>query len=101
MNLKQVRDTLNRFDDTFDHINYIPIEIPPTDHLTYQIVTWIIFSIVLLILTLSFIRYLVNKNKKINIMHTAKEESNKIQDEIVNEVVVTDCSNNTELSLQI
>ena len=75
--------------DTNYHLNYIPTEIPPTDHLTYQIVTWIIFSIVLLILTLSFIRYLVNKNKKINIMHTAKEESNKIQDEIINEVVIS------------
>jgi hypothetical protein len=36
MNLTKVRETLNRYNDTFHHINYIPIVIPPTDHLTYQ-----------------------------------------------------------------
>ena len=67
MNLTKVRDTLNRFNDTFDHINYIPKVIQPTDHLTYQIVTWIIFSIVLLILIIIYINcFFTKKNNKIN-----------------------------------
>ena len=40
------------------------------------------------------------KNKKINIINT-NEEPNKIQDEVVNEIIVSDCSNNIELPLQI
>jgi len=87
MNLTKARDKLNKFNDTFHHINYISIVLPPTDHLTYQIATWLLFSIVLLILTLFFIRYLINKKIHINIISTVKEESNRIiQDEIVNEI---------------
>jgi len=91
LNLTKVRDKLNQFNDSFHHLNYITIDKPPTDNLTYQLVTWIIFSVILLILTLNFIRCLINKNKKINkIMHNAKEESNKIQDERVNKVDVSE-----------
>ncbi len=56
---------LNRFNDTFNHINYIPIAIPSTDHLTYQNVTWTIFSIVLLILAIICIQcFFLKKNNK-------------------------------------
>ena len=91
MNLKKVRDTLNKFNDTFHHLNYLPIEIPPTDHSTYQIINWIIFGSVLFILTLTFIRYLVSKNNKIIIIINPKE------DKIANELVVLSNSNKTEL----
>jgi hypothetical protein len=61
LNLTKVRDTLNRFNDTVHHNNYLSITIPPTDHLTYQIYTWIIFSIVLFILTTIYIRCFFKK----------------------------------------
>jgi len=103
MNLTKVRDKLNKFNDTVHHINYIPIAIPPTDHLTYQIVTWIIFSIVLLIIASTCTQrfFFNNKNNNVNIINTNQEEPNKIQDEIINEVVISDNSNNTEFPLQI
>ena len=103
MNLTKVRDKLNKFNDTFHHINYLPIVIPPTDHLTYQLVTWIILSILLLIIASTCTQrfFLNNKNNKINIINTNQEESNKIQDEIINEVVIPDNSNNNEFPLQI
>ncbi len=97
MNLRQVRDTLDRFNDTIHHINYVPIVIPPVDHFTYQIVTWIIFGLVLFSLAFIFIRGLnnnkKNNNKKPTIEFKGEEESNKIEDEVVNEVII---SNNIE-----
>jgi len=67
MNLTKVRDNLNKFNDTFHHINYLPIELPPTEALTYQIVTWIIFSIVLLTRIYNYI--LQNNNISVLKMH--------------------------------
>ena len=89
MNLTKVRDTLNKFNDTFNHVNYLPIIIPPTDHLTYQIVTWIIFSIVLLIITIINIQcYFKEKNNKIKIINSKKDEI------VVNELAVFNNTNN-------
>ncbi len=80
---------MNRYNDNVYHINYIPTEIQPTDHLTYQIVTWIIFSIVLLILIIIYINcFFTKKNNKIN------------TNEIINEVVVSNNSNHFQLPLQ-
>ena len=66
MNLKQVRDTFNRFNDTVYHQNYFHQVISSADHLTYQIVIWILLCLVLFILTLTFIRFLDKKTNKID-----------------------------------
>jgi hypothetical protein len=98
MNLTKVRETLNKFNDTFHHLNYIPIVIPPTDHLTYQIVTWIIFSIVLLTLIIIYVQCFFKKNNyKINEINPILCPIKNI---IVNEIVISNNSNNIDLTLQ-
>ncbi len=47
LNLTKVRETLNRFNDTFLHIDYKSKVIPPTNSLNYQIIIWIILSLIL------------------------------------------------------
>jgi hypothetical protein len=96
LNLTRVRDTFNRFNDTFHHIQYIPEVKPPIDLLTHQIYTWLVFAIITLVilyLYIEFEKYI--KNNKINVIKS-KEEN-----EIVNEVIVSpDNSNHIELPLQ-
>jgi len=94
LNLTKVRVTLNKFNDTVHHINYIPIVKQTTDHLTYQIVTWIIFSIVLLIIALicmqcSFLKKNIinpngDSNNTNNIVLPAELENTNHLDEIMN-----------------
>ncbi len=79
MNLTQVRNNLNRFNDSFKHQNYIPKVLPIFDHQTHQIVTWTIFSAILFCLTLIFMRlsYKINRKEILN-----ESQSENIQDEI-------------------
>ena len=65
MNLTQVRNSLNRFNDSFKHYNYKPKIIKMTEHITFKIVTWSFLALVLLGLTLIFIRCIVKK-KQVN-----------------------------------
>jgi hypothetical protein len=58
MNLTKVRNTFNYFNDSFYHQNYMPKVIPMINHQIYEIIIWVILSLVLFGLTLSFIRYL-------------------------------------------
>jgi len=89
LNLIKIRDTLNKFNDTIVHKNYIPIEKPPSDHLTFQIVIWLVFSIVLLILIMIYVQcFFKNKNNKISLT------KNKI-------VAVSNNSNSFELQFKI
>ncbi len=97
LNLTKVRDTLNKFNDTIVHITYKPRVIPPTDHLTYQIVTWIILSLILLIVALTCMQCFFFQ-KQNNIINST--EKSKKQEETVNEVVVSNISNKTQLPLQ-
>jgi hypothetical protein len=89
MNLTQVRNNLNRFNDSYKHQNYIPKIIPMIDGLTYQIVTWLIFALVLFGLTLTLI-WCSNKKEQINPIINPKEdlktkelETQVVEDEIV------------------
>ena len=96
MNLKQVRDTLNRFNDTVYHQNYFHTVISSADHLTYQIVTWIILCLVLFILTLTFIRFLNKKTNKID----SKDNLQDTNEVMINEDIVSNQLNNLEPPLQ-
>jgi hypothetical protein len=89
MNLTQFRNNLNRFNDSYKHQNYIPKIFPMTDHLTYQIVTWLIFALVLFGLTLLLI-WCSNKKEQINPINNSKEglqtkelETQTVEDEMV------------------
>jgi hypothetical protein len=93
MNLKQVRDALNGFNDTFVHKNYIPKVISPKDHLTYEIFTWLTLGLALLILTLTLIYCLIS-----NKMQAKKLK--KEQDIISSEIIASFNSNNSELITQ-
>ena len=94
MNLSKVRDTLNRFNDNVYHINYKPIEMQPIDHLTYQLVTWIIFCIILFIIAFTCIQcFFIKKNNKINIIY--KSITNKIELESNKQIVIVYSNLNT------
>jgi len=84
MNLTKVRDTFNMFNDTFHHINYKPKVILTIDRFTYEIYTWIVFSLVILVLGYIFSQTYFNKsNNKINVI--IEEPTYKI----VNEAIVS------------
>ena len=97
LNLTKVRDALNRFNDTYRHIDYKPIlMLSASNRLNYQIIIWIILSLILLILTIVFIRYFsIEQNK---IQDTNFE--NIVQKNIDYSQADTSHSNKTELEIK-
>jgi len=93
LDLIRVRDTFNRFNDTFQHIQYISKVKPEIDRLTHEIWTWIVFAIVTLVILYLYIQFEIYI-KSINNQKRPKEIE---MQEIVNEVVV---DNNIEIPLQ-
>ena len=67
MNLTQVRNTLNYFNDTFTHQNYIPKMVFKIDRNIYTLIIWIITSLILFSLTLIFIRFFFKQQNTHNL----------------------------------
>jgi hypothetical protein len=77
MNLTRVRDTFNKFNDTFHHIQYVPRVKLPIDLLTHQLYTWLVFAIVVLLILYAYIQFEIminNKNNTINVLKQPNEE---------------------------
>jgi len=74
LNLTRVRDVFNSFNDTRPHSQYVPQLIPPIDHLTYLICTWILLSAYLSIMLYFYIKFEnYIKSNKINLMQPKDE----------------------------
>ena len=95
LNLTRVRDTFNRFNDTFHHIQYIPKVKQSIDLVTYQIYTWLVFALVTLIILYAYIRFEILIKKEHLVIQNKKGKSQNVIE--VNEGCAIESSNTTNI----
>jgi len=89
MNLTQIRDAFNSFNDTFKHQNYVPKVKPEIDRQTHEIATWSVFGVIILVAFMTFIYCFNNKHNQINPINSTEKIQNKelktknVEDDII------------------
>ena len=94
LNLIQVRDNLNEFNDTFLHQNYISKPKPVKDK-TYAMIIWIVICLIFFILLFIFIYNSLSSNLNL------RSKNNKLLSNQVNEIILIHQERKTEFEKEL